>query len=1629
MADYINEVLVRLTTEQAKSVNEQVKAFAKANGKLKSRDIAGYIKVDEEGDWTYCPLNEGESTSLPFVSEGNQNLTTYPKKHEKYGQKVPFEDNYIALLRKWGETPDERYSGAESLNLLTDEQVEEIIDSIEISSGSYNENDWIYSISGTNDEDSVSFDFRDRRIDDVNKPLEIAGGATIGLSDDPEMRSKFTIMGETENQDGSTYGRLVDIYGDLKENLDKWGHQIPNENYPKVYINRGEDRFNGETWVDGDSLTDKAKVGREVIITLNAGESYSAADVLTLEDGKVLKDGEEIGTYVETGANFGLGFGTIESTKEIVSHSTIAADHGLIIEDGVGDNTDVGISKYYIKDNTGMTIAIKFNDDGDKSRETNGYALTIKHDGAKIHGWTHIADEENKNSFRVENGTVYYPTPDGDQEYSNDKVVKECYFLPENEDKKGDHEKDSHYGHWCIQKDGQEVYIIDEWPGFLYHEVDKQIDKIVSDPNDTTKTLYLYRCGEDDCYLVNTDEGIVKRVVKKDGNETDNVYKNEDGTTFYKLEKKNFERFEYVVDRDENGDLRTSIINEENGIVVSITSKLPERIVPQLHQVYQVSTAFSASDKEEGARPSRQYNNGFAVNEGDYLYWTGAEFKKIESEYSDLIKNNAYGSLSIGSRNSDTLIGRHSLEVGTGVLAKGGNSVAGGLSSSASGANSVAFGNTTSANGENSIAFGQETTANGSNSAAFGQKTIANGANSFAGGLNSSVSGIQSFAFGNKAFANGENSVAFGQTVSAKNPNSVVFGSNNTTDLPYQFLLGQYASTTRKYSAYLEAITNKLLFAIGNGTKSEKANLFDVSEDGTGYFAGGLEVSKKSALKDKATIGESVNDHKLALEVLKQAQFDQKVTIKADEDEKLSLYNEGASQFDKKLTIGTEESKKINDKGFCDFTGLEVFGEIRNWRIPEALYTKATIGNKEVYNQFADKFFVNSSISSATATFRGSYSFREYGFEESEPTINEYESALPTNLTKDNEFTVGKFSNKYYIVLEKETASEEDNEVEYYWAEVKEAGTLGELPYAYMVTGEYGAAVAYNENKEEISRIWYKKKAFNTVNYDDATEWLNGYTKKLIVDGEVEDFTKLPSAAKDYYHKIYSTSTDGKHYRCDKNTDGTYVWEVPTECETRADLPELSKEVLEDWYYVKESKEYLICTIQSGTESSYKWNRVSSPADKNDYCFVQIATPREFEDCVKFDAIYDNEGNPIQKRPRTENNEYPVTITYWRFKYCQTVDPMDPYKITKEGWQFEYQVNNSGFTQAQWDTINSGVSSQMVSALQDSIDGEIEDRKKADTTLQKNIDTLSDRVAVNGETLDKHHTDIADLYSIKMDQKNPSGAGIFELTKLTYEDGTTTGGYGIFANGIYEGSKDKSNKCQTLSEINTLLKDYYKSSEVDTKLKEINSSIGTIETSIDGIGTSIGTINNSIKTINASIGKLGNTYVTLDGDQTITGKKTFSAAPVISSFINKQNETINLPTKGGTLALKSDIQMDIDWNSDSAVSVKWTTKGLPVAHTFCRQLGNSNLYLLKFDGSVDQIITNVACYTMKATVNNKLLIPLVGAVGTSSAGVLKSIGQAYGFDYDVDRGNMYLYIKTTALGTNYYCNVLCTIKE
>ena len=67
-----------------------------------------------------------------------------------------------------------------------------------------------------------------------------------------------------------------------------------------------------------------------------------------------------------------------------------------------------------------------------------------------------------------------------------------------------------------------------------------------------------------------------------------------------------------------------------------------------------------------------------------------------------------------------------------------------------------------------------------------------------------------------------------------------------------------------------------------------------------------------------------------------------------------------------------------------------------------------------------------------------------------------------------------------------------------------------------------------------------------------------------------------------------------------------------------------------------------------------------SGADNNDYCFIQVPT---------------SDATPTQ------------------------IARVDRYKFNGSAWVFEYSLNNSGFTAAQWAALNSGITSGLVSKL------------------------------------------------------------------------------------------------------------------------------------------------------------------------------------------------------------------------------------------------------------------------------------------------------------------------------------------
>lgn len=77
-------------------------------------------------------------------------------------------------------------------------------------------------------------------------------------------------------------------------------------------------------------------------------------------------------------------------------------------------------------------------------------------------------------------------------------------------------------------------------------------------------------------------------------------------------------------------------------------------------------------------------------------------------------------------------------------------------------------------------------------------------------------------------------------------------------------------------------------------------------------------------------------------------------------------------------------------------------------------------------------------------------------------------------------------------------------------------------------------------------------------------------------------------------------------------------------------------------------------------EHGTKWNGV----DRNDYCFVMVPT----------------------------SNATPTEIKQVdRYKVTETPNPVFPTGPKVKAWEYEYTLNNSGFTAAQWATINSGL--------------------------------------------------------------------------------------------------------------------------------------------------------------------------------------------------------------------------------------------------------------------------------------------------------------------------------------------------
>lgn len=110
------------------------------------------------------------------------------------------------------------------------------------------------------------------------------------------------------------------------------------------------------------------------------------------------------------------------------------------------------------------------------------------------------------------------------------------------------------------------------------------------------------------------------------------------------------------------------------------------------------------------------------------------------------------------------------------------------------------------------------------------------------------------------------------------------------------------------------------------------------------------------------------------------------------------------------------------------------------------------------------------------------------------------------------------------------------------------------------------------------------------------------------------------------------------------------------------------------------------------------------------------------------------------KATQADKNDY----AFWAHKDEDGNTCYDKYTYTDTEWKFEYRLNNSSFTTAQWAALNSGVTADVIKALQDAdkanakaIADEKAAREQADTTLQGNINAENTRATTAEATLTK----------------------------------------------------------------------------------------------------------------------------------------------------------------------------------------------------------------------------------------------------------------------------------------------------
>lgn len=166
------------------------------------------------------------------------------------------------------------------------------------------------------------------------------------------------------------------------------------------------------------------------------------------------------------------------------------------------------------------------------------------------------------------------------------------------------------------------------------------------------------------------------------------------------------------------------------------------------------------------------------------------------------------------------------------------------------------------------------------------------------------------------------------------------------------------------------------------------------------------------------------------------------------------------------------------------------------------------------------------------------------------------------------------------------------------------------------------------------------------------------------------------------------------------------------------------------------------------------------------------------------------------KAAQADKNDY----AFWVHKDEDGNTCYDKYTYTGTEWKFEYRLNNSSFTAAQWAALNSGVTADVIKALQDADKANakaIADEKaeriaavEAEKTAREQADTANAE-AITTETAERKAADQALQGNIdKKQDKLVSGTNIKTINgESVLGSGDLTAGVSSMSEGVGDGSE------------------------------------------------------------------------------------------------------------------------------------------------------------------------------------------------------------------------------------------------